>query len=69
MQSVLNVDFEENKISSAIKKAFSAKFIKSISKINNPYEKNNSSDKILKVLSTINLKKLKTKKFFDYKVI
>ncbi len=68
-KSVLNVDFEENKISSAIKKAFSAKFIKSISKINNPYEKNNSSDKILKVLSTINLKKLKTKKFFDYKVI
>ncbi len=66
-KSVLNVNFKENKISIAIKKAFSTKFIKSISKINNPYEKNNSSDKILKVLSTINLKKLKTKKFFDYK--
>ncbi len=66
-KSVLNVDFEENRISHAIKKAFSARYIKSLSKINNPYEKNNSSDKILKVIKTINLKKLKTKKFFDYK--
>ena len=68
-KSVINVDFQARKISNAIKKAFSKKFINSISRINNPYKKNNSSDKIINVIEKINLKKLNSKKFFDYKCL
>jgi len=68
-KSVINVDFQERKILNAIKKAFSKKFIKSLLRIKNPYKKNNSSDKIINIIEKINLKKLNTKKFFDYKYL
>ena len=66
---MLNVDFEENKNISCNQESFFSKIYKILSKINNPYEKNNSSDKILKVIKTINLKKLKTKKFFWLQIL
>ena len=67
-KSVINVKFDERKILSAIKKAYSLKFLKQLQKTNNPYEKKNSSDNIIKVLRQINFTKLKTKEFFDYKL-
>ena len=68
-KSILNVDFNESKILNAINKAYSAKFIKSLKKINNPYQKKNSSSKILEVIKRVDLKKIQTKKFFDYKFL
>ena len=68
-KSVLNVDFNESKILKTINKVYSAKFIKSLKTTKNPYEKKNSSSKILEVIKKIDLKKIQTKKFFDYKLL
>ena len=67
-KSVINVKFDEKKILSAIKKAYSLKFLKLLKKTNNPYEKKNTSDSIIKVLKRIDFAKIKTKEFFDYKL-
>ena len=44
------------------------KFLKLLKKTNNPYEKKNTSDRIIKVLKRIDFAKIKTKEFFDYKL-
>ena len=68
-KSTINVDFNEKKITSAINKVLSKKFKKSLLKVVNPYEKKNSSDKIITILRRTNFRKLQPKKFFDYKII
>ena len=68
-KSTINVDFNEQKITSAINKVLSKKFKKSLLKVVNPYEKKNSSDKIITILRRTNFRKLQPKKFFDYKII
>ena len=64
----INVEFNEKKILNAIKKVYSTNYLKILRKSSNPYEKKNSSDKILKILQRIDLMKIKTKAFFDYKL-
>ena len=68
-KSTINVDFNEKKITSAINKVLSKKFKKSLLKVVNPYEKKNSSDKIITILRRTNFRKLQSKNFFDYKII
>jgi len=67
--SILNVDFNESKILNAIKKIYSKKFNLLLESVVNPYEKNNTSSKILNVIKNIDLKKIKHKQFFDYKLL
>jgi GDP/UDP-N,N'-diacetylbacillosamine 2-epimerase (hydrolysing) len=67
-KSVINVEFKEEKILKAINKVYSKEFIRLLKKIKNPYENKNSSDKILKILKRIDLKKIKVKEFIDYKL-
>ena len=68
-RSVITIEnLTKNKLENAIKKTDSKKFLKILRKSTNPYEKKNSSDKILKVLRRIDLTKIKTKDFFDYKL-
>ena len=68
-KSTINVDFNEQKITSAINKVLSKKFKKSLLKVVNPYEKKNSSDRIITILRRTNFRKLQSKNFFDYKII
>ena len=68
-KSTINVDFNEKKITSAINKVLSKKFKKSLLKVVNPYEKKNSSDRIITILRRTNFRKLQSKNFFDYKII
>jgi|TARA_B110000902_G_C14236507_1_gene560855 GDP/UDP-N,N'-diacetylbacillosamine 2-epimerase (hydrolysing) len=68
-KSIINVDFSESEILRAIKKIYSKNFIKLLKRVNNPYDKNNSSGKILKILKSINLKKIQNKSFFDYRLL
>jgi GDP/UDP-N,N'-diacetylbacillosamine 2-epimerase (hydrolysing) len=63
--SILNVNFNESEISKAIKKIYSKKFINLLKKVKNPYEKNNSSENILKILKNIKIEKISNKFFFD----
>jgi GDP/UDP-N,N'-diacetylbacillosamine 2-epimerase (hydrolysing) len=63
--SILNVNFNESEISKAIKKTYSKKFINLLKKVKNPYEKNNSSENILKILKNIKIEKISNKFFFD----
>ena len=67
-KSVISVEFNEKKILNAIKKVYSTNYLKILRKSSNPYEKKNISDKILKILQRIDLMKIKTKAFFDYKL-
>ena len=67
--SELKKHFNEKKITSAINKVLSKKFKKSLLKVVNPYEKKNSSDRIITILRRTNFRKLQSKNFFDYKII
>jgi GDP/UDP-N,N'-diacetylbacillosamine 2-epimerase (hydrolysing) len=65
--SILNVNFNEYDILKAVKKIYSKKFISLLKTVKNPYEKNNSSENILKILKNIKLEKISNKFFFDCK--
>jgi len=67
-KSVLNVNFNEKKIRNRIRYSYSKKFNSILKNVKNPYDQGNSSDKLVKILSKINLKNILNKKFFDYKV-
>lgn len=64
-KSIINVEFNEDKITNAISKIYSKRFENKVKKIKNPYEKKNSLNKIMKILKTLNLKKIKIKSFTD----
>ena len=64
--SVINSDFDRKKINLAIKKLFSKKFINNLKKVKSPYYGKNVSLKILKIIKSQKIKKLKNDKvFFD----
>lgn len=62
--SVINIDFESKKIKRKINYVYSKKFSDSLKKIINPYEKKDSSEKIIQVLKKIKLKNILNKKFY-----
>ena len=62
--SVVNIDFDSKKIKRKINYVYSKKFYDSLNRTINPYEKKNSSEKIIKVLKKIKLKNILNKKFF-----
>ena len=68
-KSIVNTEIKNNKISQAIKTILSTKFKKKIIKNINPYGKPGASDRIIKILEKIKIKKIFNKKFFDIGVI
>ena len=64
--SVIDCKPEKSKIISAIKKALSVKFQNQIKKCKNPYDKGNSSKKIIKIIEKLNINSVKSD-FFDVK--
>ena len=62
--SVINTDFDSKKIYNKIKYVYSKKFCDNLKRIINPYEKKNSSEKIIQVLKKIKIKNILSKKFF-----
>lgn len=67
-QSVIDVDNNTNKILKSISYSYSKKFKKVLQKVKNPYDGENTSYKILKILQKIKLKNIIKKSFFDYKI-
>jgi GDP/UDP-N,N'-diacetylbacillosamine 2-epimerase (hydrolysing) len=67
--SVIDVDFNEKEIKGVIKYLYTRQFQKNLKKVTNPYDKGNSSDKLIKILKKIKLKNILSKKFFDYRII
>jgi GDP/UDP-N,N'-diacetylbacillosamine 2-epimerase (hydrolysing) len=64
-KSIINVEFNKQKIINAISKIYSKMFENKIKKVKNPYEQKNTLNKIMKILKTINLKKINIKSFTD----
>ncbi len=65
--SVLDVTYDKNKIKKAIKKTIEdKKFLNKIKKQKSLYGDGNSSKKIIKILETINLKKIPIQKKLTY---
>lgn len=64
-KSVINIKINKNKIISATKKILSNSFQKSIKNSINPYGKPGASKKIVKILKTLETKKIINKVFFD----
>ena len=63
-KSTLSVNANYQKILKSIKKTYSSNFIKSLIKMKNPYKKKNTSKKIFRKLSNLNLSNLNVKKFY-----
>ena len=64
-ESVIDALPNKINITKAIKIALSSSFKEQLKNIENPYEENDSSNKIKNVLKKIDLKILKNKKFYD----
>jgi len=64
-KSVINVEAKKNKIIQGVKKLLSKKFRKNIKNNINPYGNPGASDKIVKILKKVKIKKIINKKFFD----
>ncbi len=63
--SVIDAKTKKSAILSAIRKAYSPKFKKSLKNMKNPYYKSGSASKIVSVLKNFNLDGLLKKKFYD----
>ena len=64
-KSVISVEAKKNKIIQGVKKLLSKKFRKNIKNNINPYGNPGASDKIVKILKKVKIKKIINKKFFD----
>ena len=64
-KSVINIKKKKSKIIQAVKKLLSNNFQKNIRNNINPYGNPGASDKIIKILKKIKVKKIINKKFFD----
>ena len=64
-KSVINIEIKKSKIIQAVKKLLSNNFQKNIRNNINPYGNPGASDKIIKILKKIKVKKIINKKFFD----
>jgi GDP/UDP-N,N'-diacetylbacillosamine 2-epimerase (hydrolysing) len=63
--SVIDCDFDKNNILKAVKKLYSKNFQAKISLSKNPYGAPGASLKIHNIISTISLKSVLQKKFYD----
>ena len=66
--SIIDSKFNKKEIIKKINYVYSKKFGKILKKMKNPYEKKDTSKKILKIIKKINLKNILIKDFFDYKL-
>ena len=64
-KSIINIKIKKSKIVQAVKKLLSNNFQKNIKNNINPYGNPGASDKIIKILKKIKVKKIINKKFFD----
>ena len=64
-KSIISTEIKKNKIEQAVKSILSIKFKKRIKNHINPYGKPGASDRIVKILEKIVIKKVFNKKFFD----
>ena len=64
-KSIINIKIKKSKIVQAVKKLLSNNFQKNIKNNINPYGNPGASDKIVKILEKIKIKKIINKKFFD----
>ena len=64
-KSIINCFPEKAAISEAIRKVYTADFQTSLETTTNPYERDNSAERILNVLKTFDLSALLEKKFYD----
>jgi GDP/UDP-N,N'-diacetylbacillosamine 2-epimerase (hydrolysing) len=64
-KSTVNVDANYLKILQSVKKVLSKSFLKSMRKIKNPYQKDETSKKIFKKILNLKSKNLLIKKFYD----
>ncbi len=62
-KNVIDCKNSVSSIHSAIKKLYSKKYVSSLKKIKNPYEKKHTSKKIIKAIKSFNFKKSNLKKF------
>ena len=63
--SVINCDFNKNKILNSIKKVYTKKYLKKLYNLSNPYYKKDSSKKIIKIIARKGIKNSLIKKFYD----
>ena len=64
-ESIIDVDNEQKEITNAIKTIISEKFKSKIKGVINPYQINNTSENIVRIIKEINLEGITKKKFFD----
>eukprot|EP01029_Cantina_marsupialis_P016906 TRINITY_DN3789_c0_g3_i1.p1 TRINITY_DN3789_c0_g3~~TRINITY_DN3789_c0_g3_i1.p1 ORF type:complete len:388 (-),score=65.55 TRINITY_DN3789_c0_g3_i1:957-2120(-) len=64
-KSVINCEPTKINIDNAIKKAYSSEFKEKLKTIQNPYEQDQSSKKIINTIKSVDLKQLINKKFYD----
>ena len=64
-ESIIDVNNEQKEITNAIKTIISEEFKSKIKDVINPYQINNTSEKIVRIIKEINLEGITKKKFFD----
>ena len=64
-KSIIDVNNEEEEITNAIKMIISKEFKSTIKSVINPYQINNTSENIVRIIKEINLEGITKKKFFD----
>ena len=64
-ESIIDVDNEQKEITNAIKTIISEEFKSKIKGVINPYQINNTSENIVRIIKEINLEGITKKKFFD----
>ena len=64
-ESIIDVNNEQKEITNAIKMIISEEFKSKIKGVINPYQINNTSENIVKIIKEINLAGITKKKFFD----
>ena len=64
-ESIIDVNNEQKEITNAIKMIISEEFKSKIKSVINPYQINNTSENIVRIIKEINLQGITKKKFFD----
>jgi GDP/UDP-N,N'-diacetylbacillosamine 2-epimerase (hydrolysing) len=66
-KSIIDCNFTSSQINNSLKKLYSKKFIEKLKYTKSPYEKKDTSKKIVKIIKSFDFKNIKLKKFFDNK--
>ena len=64
--SIINCSPQKEDILKALNKSYSPEFRKNLENVKNPYEGENTAQKIIEVLKNVNLQQVLKKKFYDY---